>query len=517
MKPLIQDQLVGQIVSGCRVEQLLSHGRLSALYRAYHMELNRSVAVTLLLLSQVLPSQEHERVRMRFLRQAPRLVEVRHPYLLPMYGYGVWEGFPYLITAYRTEESLASLLAQQGTSTPEATLLLLEQVTVGLEYAHQNGLVHGMLTPAHLLLSQGQSLQIAGLGLLHLLESCGLLPLTEVHSSPFTLIGTPSVTTKYLAPECLQGHTATIRSDVYSLGVILLELLNGLLPMQEADPLERIVPGGGEPESYLERHVDMLPPALKQVMRCTLAEDPRSRFQRVSDLLAAWAAGVEEQAAQKVSNDRADTLFPVSPLSVVETSSPEVGNEVQETEMQTSDAFVDQWSLTGSPSKELPSYSSAGSTRDHTSVPHKGRISRRRVTAVLAGSLAVGMLGVSSIKIASLMKPGLPGQSSAASSVIGHTSQALNTAQAFNQPGETEHRQRLLIHLPSGAFVAYKQGCTHSGVLVNYDSQRHLLVCPAHGAIFDPAQGGRVLHGPATRPLPQVTIHVNSDGTITTK
>jgi Rieske Fe-S protein len=54
-------------------------------------------------------------------------------------------------------------------------------------------------------------------------------------------------------------------------------------------------------------------------------------------------------------------------------------------------------------------------------------------------------------------------------------------------------------------------------VLVAYDPQTHTLVCPAHGAIFDPAQGGRVLHGPATRPLPQVTIHVNSDGTITTR
>ncbi len=462
MEPLIVDQLVEQIVSGCRVEQLLSHGRLSALYRAYHMELNRPVALTLLLLSEAVPAQQHEQVRIRFLQQAPRLVEVRHPYLLPVYGYGVWEGFPYLITAYRTEESLASLLAQQGAYTPEATLLLLEQVTAGLEYAHQNGLVHGMLTPAHLLLSQGRSLQIAGLGLLHLLERCGVLPIRDDHSSLFTPTGTPLVTTKYLAPECLQGRPATIRSDVYSLGVILLELVSGRLSLREADASQGIGPGGEGRETSLQRHVDMLPHALKQVMHSTLAEDPRRRFQRVSDLLAAWAAGVEEQ-------------------------------------------------------KEFPSYASTAPSRGHRSVSHKGRISRRRVTAVLAGSLAVGMLGVGSIKIASLMKPGLPGQSPTASSVIGHTSQALNTAQAFNQPGETEHRQRLLIHLPGGTFVAYKQGCTHSGVLVNYDSQRHLLVCPAHGAIFDPAQGGRVLHGPATRPLPQVTIHVNSDGTITTK
>jgi len=63
--------------------------------------------------------------------------------------------------------------------------------------------------------------------------------------------------------------------------------------------------------------------------------------------------------------------------------------------------------------------------------------------------------------------------------------------------------------------VAYEQACTHQAVTVHYDPATHTLVCPAHGSIFDPANGGKVLQGPATRPLPAVTVRVNVDGTIT--
>jgi Rieske Fe-S protein len=96
---------------------------------------------------------------------------------------------------------------------------------------------------------------------------------------------------------------------------------------------------------------------------------------------------------------------------------------------------------------------------------------------------------------------------------VGATNMANNTAMNFVNPAN--HRASLLIHLPNGNFVAYERACTHVGVYVNYDPATHLLVCPAHGAIFDPANGGAVLQGPATRPLPKVTIHVNGDGTIT--
>ncbi|HEY4034088.1 MAG TPA: Rieske 2Fe-2S domain-containing protein, partial [Ktedonobacteraceae bacterium] len=98
--------------------------------------------------------------------------------------------------------------------------------------------------------------------------------------------------------------------------------------------------------------------------------------------------------------------------------------------------------------------------------------------------------------------------------VIGQTTMALNSANSFKNPADGQGG--LLIHLPNSKFVAYERACTHEQVPVNYNPATKQLVCPAHGAIFDPANGGAVVQGPATKPLPSVKISVNGDGTITT-
>ena len=145
--------------------------------------------------------------------------------------------------------------------------------------------------------------------------------------------------------------------------------------------------------------------------------------------------------------------------------------------------------------------------------PHRSaQLSRRRalgrlVKAGAVGALAASVLGSGYLLTTALLKcPSPPGPGTS------HPQQALNTAQIFTNP--KDGRQGLLVRLPDGTFVAYARACTHSGVYVNYDSKTHLLVCPAHGAIFDPAHGGRVVQGPAPRPLPQVPLRAGSDGTI---
>src|SRR5947209_7766377 len=105
---------------------------------------------------------------------------------------------------------------------------MLEQITAGLEHAHCQGRVHGALSLSHLLVAQGQQIQIAGLGWLLLLERRDILPVAVPREHALTLAGTWLAPQRYLAPECLyQGQAADIRSDVYALGVILGELLAG--------------------------------------------------------------------------------------------------------------------------------------------------------------------------------------------------------------------------------------------------------------------------------------------------
>ena len=97
--------------------------------------------------------------------------------------------------------------------------------------------------------------------------------------------------------------------------------------------------------------------------------------------------------------------------------------------------------------------------------------------------------------------------------VVGSTKLGVNTAQSFTNP--KDGTASILVHLPNGNFVAYNKACTHEGVSVYYDAGTHKLMCPAHGAVFDPANGANPIQGPASTPLQTVAIRVNADGTIT--
>jgi serine/threonine protein kinase/Rieske Fe-S protein len=161
------------------------------------------------------------------------------------------------------------------------------------------------------------------------------------------------------------------------------------------------------------------------------------------------------------------------------------------------------------------------------------KVKRRRVVALLAtggvavatGAVALNLgtlqhfLGIASNQVQNQsdttgkQKPHNLQTQGHTGTVIGQTTLALNSAADFKNP--VDGQDSLLIHLPNNKFVAYEKACTHQQVPVYYNPATKQLVCPAHGAIFDPAHGGAVVQGPATKPLPSVKISVNSDGTIT--
>jgi serine/threonine protein kinase/nitrite reductase/ring-hydroxylating ferredoxin subunit len=150
------------------------------------------------------------------------------------------------------------------------------------------------------------------------------------------------------------------------------------------------------------------------------------------------------------------------------------------------------------------------------------KIKRRRAIALLAAgvigvAVCIAALNLNPLQhllgIASSQRQTQPIAAGHMGMVIGHTTLALNAASAFTNPANGQ--SSLLIHLPDNRFVAYEMACTHEQVPAYYDSQTKELVCPVDSAIFDPARGGAVVQGSATRPLVSVKISVNRDGTIT--
>ncbi len=542
------EQLVGQTVGNCRVEALLHHGRLSAVYRAQYLPQSQPVALTFFLPPATWSPQIHQQFMARFMRRSTQLLAISHPNLLPIYERGEREGYPYLITPYVARGSLATILQQRGRCTLATAQHILEQATGALEHAHGMGFTHRSLKLAHVIIHKDQFIQVAGLGLAQLLEKRGIVQDATPFAHLQTIAGSMLVAPKYLAPECILGQQEDMRSDVYALGIILYEMLSGAAPFTNTLSLEAVMQRQQQSLPSLHTTFSDIPPALDTVLQQALAWEPAMRFQRVSELFAAftWALQVKSTTPASRSTDPLQHAAPFpancdlhqhtssqctscstmpaarSPLNAG--SAADYGT--------TSDPYRGRPASVRLPQNADEQYDTLLSSRPHPARRGSRRrrsrrqgMSRRQALALLmvGGGVLLGGVSLSRTNLAQLVNEAIhrpPSTQPFAKSAMpppknapAHINQPLNSAQVFINP--KDGKQGLLIRLSSGTYVAYERACTHVGVDVNYDPNTHLLVCPAHGSIFDPAHQGRVIQGPATLPLPQVDLHTNSDGSVT--
>jgi thiosulfate dehydrogenase [quinone] large subunit len=154
------------------------------------------------------------------------------------------------------------------------------------------------------------------------------------------------------------------------------------------------------------------------------------------------------------------------------------------------------------------------------------QISRRRMITLVAtggGIAALAIVGSGFYFLRQNQPPSttaIGGQTTTApgkgGTVIAHTSDVqLNSAKTFTLSNSNSNNPDILVHLSNNNFVAFDSTCPHAGCAVDYNPQSKLLVCPCHGATFDPARNAAVVQGPADKPLTPVKIVVNADGTIT--
>jgi len=640
MQTVSVDQLVGNTLGDYRVERLLGRGKLSAVYMAQQRSLNRTVMVTTFILPATLSAEARERFNMRFLKEGAPLVRLNHPHILPVYDFGVQFGLPYLVTSFVKTGSLAQVLKQQQRFTPERALDMVKQIAAGLDYAHSQGAVHGLLNPANILVSSEQTLQVTGFGLKQMLQMRGIETSYHPQAHLFNIGGTFLGAPEYLAPECVQDLPFDARADVYSLGIMFFELLSGSLPFTGAEPLVIAAKRLQQPVPALHELSPDLPAAYDLLFYQALEHDPGKRFKYAGEVPRAFERVLKLLKSDGNASATANTqttmhsqitlpptvnwfdegIIPTRKWQlmppVVTGHLPAVQAPAQETAAappapapatsswqyespaagQTgpvkpssldarpqnppgADPFA-WWSATSaSPAQPAPGTFARSATRGLSTGfaanrQRKASIKGRRqvVIGLLAGTSVVGILGIGGISFARFiqsMKQTQPGNTvlTAASpthvakpapthgtqrkpvapraqpspaktaqptpkpqptqppqptptppahtgTVIGSTKLPINSSKDFINPADGNNS--LLIHLPNGNFVACERACTHEGVPVYYDNGSQQLVCPAHNAIFDPANNFSVVQGPAQTPLPGVSIRVNADGTITT-
>ena len=297
-------KLVGTMLGEYKIERLLNHGTLGTVYIASKIGQTQSVMVTLFSLPEKFPEQARNIFWTRFHREGQKLIKIRHPHILPLHTYGQYASYPYIVSSFVKGRSLAQVLKQQPIFTPQQTLNVLKQVTVGLDYIHSHDVVHGLLNPTSLLVDNFQNIQLGGIGLRPILEMYGIErsnhPYAHLYSITETFLGIP----EYLAPECARSEPVDARTDIYSLGIILFEMLTGTRPFTGADKFEVVLQHLQSPVPSLRTVFPQAPIQLDQVIQKALQRHPAQRFQTAQELAQAFEQALQGQQVNEQIGDK---------------------------------------------------------------------------------------------------------------------------------------------------------------------------------------------------------------------
>jgi predicted Ser/Thr protein kinase len=252
---------VPQQVGNYKLEREIGRGASSEVWLGRHAHLpDHVVAVKLLM------SQDREAIR-RFQREAAIAARLRHPNITQLFDYGYHQPFFYTVLEFIEGGSLRQILERRTRLPLPEALAIFRQIAAALDYAHGLGIVHRDVSPGNILVAQGSGRALlTDFGI----ARDGGAPITVTRA----IMGTPG----YLSPEHAQSATAvTHLSDLFSLGVVLYQMLAGDLPWDEPPGLPE-GPGFGSIIGLRERGVEGLPSDVERVLRTLLAIDPASRF-----------------------------------------------------------------------------------------------------------------------------------------------------------------------------------------------------------------------------------------------
>jgi serine/threonine protein kinase len=271
------EDLIGRTFGGYELKEHVGAGGVASIYRGFDDRLSRWVAI------KVIPIQgrkgasgaSEETMLARFRLEAQAIAALRHRNILTIYGYGEEEGWAYIVMEYVPGGSLADRIEPGKPYAWEQALIVTIPVSQALAFAHEHNIIHRDIKPANILMLEDDW---------PLLADFGLAKMEQSTKPDLTMPGQVLGTMAYAAPEQIQEVEIDSRIDIYSLGIVLYELLAGKLPFEGKSSFDFLMARLTEPPLPILEANPNVPPIFVSILGKALAADPNDRYQTMVDL-----------------------------------------------------------------------------------------------------------------------------------------------------------------------------------------------------------------------------------------
>ncbi|OQY45919.1 MAG: hypothetical protein B6242_09165 [Anaerolineaceae bacterium 4572_78] len=264
------DRLIDQQLGSYKIVEPIGQGGMARVYKGYHADLDRYAAIKIIAWGLA----EDKSLTTRFRREAQAIASLRHSHIVTIYDFGKYENGYYMVMEYIDGEDIETFINRHKPIPPKAIQSLISDIAAALDYAHSHGVVHRDVKPSNIMLTNEGEAILTDFGLVMLSNSMGS-----------TTIGSSFGTPYYMAPEqAMSASDASHASDIYSLGVILFEMIAGTPPYVADSPLGVALKHISDPVPNIQNFVADTPDTVNAVIQKAMAKAPQDRFTTATEM-----------------------------------------------------------------------------------------------------------------------------------------------------------------------------------------------------------------------------------------